>query len=224
MFWDSTFLLLIPVFVFALYAQNKVRSTYAKYLRVPSQRGLTGAQAARLLLDAAGLQAIDIEPIAGTLSDHYDPRKRILRLSEANYSGRSVAALGVACHEAGHALQHARNYAPLAMRQAIWPVAGFGSWAAWPLFFLGFLFNRPPLMDLGILVFLIAAFFSLVTLPVEFDASRRAIKLLATRGIVTREELGGARAVLNAAALTYVAGALMAVVQLVRMLILRNRR
>ena len=130
----------------------------------------------------------------------------------------------MACHEAGHAIQHAQAYAPLQMRQAIWPVAGFGSWAAWPLFFLGFLFNTPALMDIGILVFLVAAFFTIITLPVEFDASNRAIRLLAQHGIVTRDEQGGARAVLNAAALTYVAAALMSVVQLVRMLILRDRR
>jgi Zn-dependent membrane protease YugP len=224
MFWDSTFLLLIPVLIFAMYAQNKVRSTYAKYLRVPAERGLTGAQAARQLLDAAGLSSVPIEVTGGTLSDHYDPRKRILRLSEGNHGGRSVAALGVACHEAGHAIQHAHAYGPLAVRQLIWPVAGFGSWAAWPLFFLGFLLHHPLLMDIGILVFLVASFFAIVTLPVEFDASNRAIKLLARHGIVTQGELGGAKAVLNAAALTYVAGALMAVVQLARMLILRGRR
>jgi Zn-dependent membrane protease YugP len=223
-FWDSTFLLLIPVLLFALYAQNKVRSTYARYLRVPSRRGVTGAQAARLVLDAGGLRGVDIERVGGTLSDHYDPRRRVLRLCEENYHGHSVAALGVACHEAGHALQHAANYLPLTLRQAIWPVAGFGSWAAWPLFFAGFLFNHPLLMDIGILVFLVAAFFAIVTLPVEFDASRRALQLLTRHGIVTREELGGARAVLRAAALTYVAAALMAVVQLVRMLVLRDRR
>jgi Zn-dependent membrane protease YugP len=224
LFWDSTLVLLIPVVIFALFAQNRVRSTYAKYSRVPAQRGLTGAQAARALLDAAGLSNVPIETTPGTLSDHYDPRQRTLRLSDENYQSRSVAALGVACHEAGHAIQHARSYTPLAIRQTIWPVAGFGSWAAWPLFFIGFLFNHPALMDIGILVFLVAAFFAIITLPVEFDASNRAIKLLASHGIVTQSELGGAKKVLNAAALTYVAGALMAVVQLIRMLILRDRR
>ncbi len=224
MFWDSTFLLLIPVLVFALWAQNRVRSTYQKYLQVQGQRGLTGAQAARQLLDAAGLGAVAIETTEGTLSDHYDPRRRLLRLSHDNYHGRSLAALGVACHEAGHAIQHGQGYGPLAVRQAIWPVAGFGSWAAWPLFFLGFLFNHPVLMDIGILVFVVAAFFAIVTLPVEFDASSRAIKLLSRHGIVTPQEQGLAKKVLDAAALTYVAAALMAVVQLVRMLILRGRR
>ncbi len=224
MLLDHTMILLIPVVIFALYAQWKVKSTYHRYLQVPAGRGLTGAEASRRLLDAAGLQSVGIELTPGTLSDHYDPRKRALFLSHDNFHGRSVAALGVACHEAGHAIQHAQAYAPLQMRQAIWPVAGFGSWAAWPLFFLGFLFNTPALMDIGILVFLVAAFFTIITLPVEFDASSRAIRLLAQHGIVTRDEQGGARAVLNAAALTYVAAALMSVVQLVRMLILRDRR
>ena len=224
MFWDSTFLLLIPVVIFALYAQNKVKSTYRKYLRVPSRRGMTGAQASRQLLDAAGLQSVAIEEVQGSLTDHYDPRKRVLRLSHDNYQGDRVAALGVACHEAGHAIQHSHDYAPLAIRQAIWPVAGFGSWAAWPLFFIGFLFHHPILMDIGILVFLVAAFFAIVTLPVEFDASNRAIKLLVQHGIVTQEERGQVKQVLNAAAMTYVASALMAVVQLIRMLILRDRR
>lgn len=224
MFWDPTFILLIPVVIFAFYAQMKVKSTYAKYLRVPAQRGLTGAEAARRLLDAAGLSAVGIQTTPGQLSDHYDPRKRALFLSEDNYSGRSVAALGVACHEAGHAIQHAQAFGPLAVRQAIWPVASFGSNLAWPLFFIGLLFSIPMLMNVGILVFLVAAFFAIVTLPVEFDASSRAIKLLAQHGIVTREEQGHARAVLNAAALTYVAAALMAIMTLVRMLILRNSR
>jgi len=223
MYLDSTIVLLIPVVIFALFAQNKVGSTYRKYARVPSRRGLSGAQAARQLLDYAGLQSVAIEPTEGTLTDHYDPRKRVLRLSRDNYSGDSVAALGVACHEAGHAIQHAHNYGPLAMRQLIWPVASFGSWAAWPLFFIGFLFQTPMMMDIGILVYLIAAFFTIITLPVEFDASNRAIKLLTQHGIVTQEERGQAKAVLNAAALTYVAAALMAVVQLLRMFLLRGR-
>lgn len=224
MFFDPTYLMLIPVIIFALYAQMKVKSTYAKYLRVPAARGLTGAEAARQLLNAGGLNSVAIEMTGGQLTDHYDPRSRKLVLSQENFHGRSVAALGVACHEAGHALQHAQAYAPLQMRQAIWPVAGFGSWLAWPLFFIGLIMSQPALMDLGILVFLVAAFFTIITLPVEFDASSRAVKLLSQHGIVTREELGGARAVLNAAALTYVAAALMSVVQLVRMLVLRGSR
>ncbi|MBU0742129.1 zinc metallopeptidase [bacterium] len=224
MFWDSTFLLLIPAFVFALYAQNKVKSTYRKYLDVRSARGLTGAQAARRLLDAAGLPQVEIEVVDGELTDHYDPRVRKLCLSRANHAGDSVAALGVACHEAGHALQHARGYVPLQLRQSIFPVANFGSNLAMPLFFVGFLFHFPVLMDIGILVYLVAAFFTLLTLPVEFDASKRAVVLLNRHGIVTPEESGHVKAVLNAAALTYVAAALMAVLQLVRLIMLRGRR
>jgi Zn-dependent membrane protease YugP len=193
-------------------------------LQVRAGRGVSGAQAARRLLDAAGLQSVDIHQTEGVLTDHYDPRKRALFLSQQNYSGNSVAALGVACHEAGHALQHARQYWPLQVRQAIWPVAGYGGNLAFPLFFIGFLFQQPMLMDIGIAVFAVAAVFALVTLPVEFDASNRAIRLLSRHGIVTSQEQGQVKQVLNAAALTYVAGALMAVMQLVRMLILRGRR
>jgi len=223
-FWDWTFLLLVPVFIFAMVAQNRVKSTYARYSRVPAACGLTGAEAARRLLDAAGLSSVAIEPVPGTLTDHYDPRSRVLRLSEANWSGRSVAALGVSCHEAGHALQHAASYAPLGWRQAIWPVAGLGTNLAFPLFFLGFLFRIPALMNIGILAYLAAAVFTLVTLPVEFDASHRAVVLLGRHGIVTPEERRDVKKVLDAAALTYVAAALMAVAQLLRLLVLRDRR
>ena len=224
MFLESTMLLLIPVVVFTMYAQHKVKSTYRKYVKVPSSRGMSGAEAARQLLDAAGLSQVGIEVIDGELNDHYDPRARKLRLSRLNHEGSSVAALGVACHEAGHALQHAKGYAPLQLRQTIFPVARFGSNLAMPLFLMGFLFNFPPLMDIGIAVYLVAAFFSVLTLPVEFDASKRAVKLLKRHGIVSQQESGHVKAVLNAAALTYVAAALMAVLQLVRLIMLRGRR
>lgn len=224
MFWDSTILLLIPVMIFAMWAQNRVKSTYRRYLEVPGRRGLTGAEAARGLLDAAGLSNVGIEGVAGELSDHYDPRARMLRLSADNLNGRSVAALGVACHEAGHALQHAEGYGPLNLRQAIWPVTSFGTNLAFPLFLAGFLLQQPMLMDVGIVLYALAAFFTLLTLPVEFDASKRAVVLLTRHGIVDRDEEAGVRKVLNAAALTYVAAALMAVMQLVRLLVLRGRR
>jgi len=224
MFWDQTMLWLIPVMLFAMWAQSRVKSTYRKYLDVPGSQGLSGREAARRLLDAAGLSAVQIESVAGELTDHYDPRVKVLRLSASNFDGRSVAALGVACHEAGHAIQHGAGYAPLQMRQAIWPVTSFGSNLAMPLFLIGFLFQFPLLMDLGIVFYAVAAVFALVTLPVEFDASRRAVELLTRHGIVTREERGHVSTVLNAAALTYVAGALMAVVQLVRLIVLRGRR
>ncbi len=224
MFWDSTFLFLIPAFVFALYAQNKVKSTYRKYLDVRSARGMTGAEAAGQLLNAAGVGNVTIETVPGELTDHYDPRARVLRLSEANHGGTSVSALGVACHEAGHALQHAAGYGPLELRQRIFPVANIGSKLAMPLFFSGFLFSYPVMMDIGIVVYMVAAFFTVLTLPVEFDASNRAVTLLNRHGIVTPEESGHVKAVLNAAALTYVAAALMAVLQLVRLIVLRGRR
>ena len=224
MFWDKTIILVIPVMIFAMWAQHKVRNTYEKYLQVRAGRGLTGQQAARRLLDAAGLTDVPINQTEGVLTDHYDPRRRALFLSRENYNGQSVSALGVACHEAGHALQHARNYMPLTIRQAIWPVAGYGSNLAFPLFLAGFFFSIPMLMDIGIAVFAVAAFFALVTLPVEFDASNRAIRLLTHHGIVTQQEQGLVKKVLGAAALTYVAGALMAVVQLVRLIVLRGSR
>jgi len=224
MFFDVGLILLIPVIIFAFYAQNRVKSTYRKFLQVRSGRGLSGFQAARQVLDAADLQDVDIRVTPGVLTDHYDPRKRTLFLSENNFHGQSVAALGVACHEAGHALQHARGYAPLQVRQAIWPVASFGGNAAFPLFFIGLLFSIPVLMDVGIVIFAVAAFFALVTLPVEFNASGRALNLLSHHGIVTDGEKGQVKQVLDAAALTYVAGALMAVAQLVRLILLRGAR
>jgi uncharacterized protein len=225
MFLDIGLIALIPVMIFAFWAQHRVKSTYQKYLNVQSQRGVTGLRAARQVLDAAGLSNVTIGMTPGVLTDHYDPRKRALLLSEANYHGSSVAALGVACHEAGHALQHANGYAPLAIRQAIWPVTAFGSNLAMPLFFIGLIFSFPQLMDVGIVLFAVAAFFALVTLPVEFDASARAIKSLTMHGIVSPgKEEGQVRTVLNAAALTYVAAALMAVAQLVRLIALRNSR
>jgi uncharacterized protein len=223
-FWDPTFLLLIPVLLFAGWAQKKVSSTFNEYSKVRSANGYSGAQAARLILDANGLGDVAIEQTRGSLSDHYDPRSRTLRLSDSVYGSASLAALGVAAHEAGHALQHARGYFPLEIRSFIFPVAQFGSYAAWPLFFLGFLFALPALMDVGILVFTVAALFQFATLPVELNASNRAIAALTTNGIVSEHEVTSARKVLHAAALTYVAAVLMAVVQLVRLLILRGSR
>ena len=223
-FWDPTFLLLIPVLIFAGWAQSKVKSTFNTYDDVRSMNGYTGESAARTVLDANGLDDVVIERVQGSLTDHYDPRSRTLRLSEDVYSSRSLSALGVACHEAGHALQHARGYFPLEIRSFIFPVARFGSFAAWPLFFLGFLFAAPALMDLGIIVFTFAALFQFATLPVELNASNRAIAALRTNGIISEQEIDGSRKVLNAAALTYVAAVLMAVMQLVRLLILRGAR
>lgn len=223
-FWDPTYLIVIPGILLALYAQYRVQSAYGRYSQVPIHNGLTGARVAEEILRRNGLSRVQVERIDGILSDHYDPRTRVLRLSSGVYDGASVASVGVAAHETGHAIQHAQAYAPLAVRSAIVPVTQFGSWLAWPLFFIGFLFQSGTLMQLGILIFSAAVAFTLVTLPVEFDASGRAMRVLRAEGLVTADELAGVRAVLNAAALTYVAAAAVAILQLVRMLLLSNLR
>jgi Zn-dependent membrane protease YugP len=226
-FWDYTFFLLIPPLLLAFYAQARVRGTYAKYSQVGASSRLTGAQMAKEILNLGGANQVGIEETSGRLSDHYDPRKRVLRLSPGVYESRSIAALGIAAHEAGHALQHQSGYAPLHLRNAIYPVASFGSSLAFPLFFIGFLMSsKGPsiLMDIGILLFSGAVLFSLLTLPVEFNASRRAMVLLEERGYLKGRELDGARRVLSAAALTYVASTAMAAMQLLRMFLLRQSR
>ncbi|HEX4835201.1 MAG TPA: zinc metallopeptidase [bacterium] len=223
-FWDPTFLIVIPGALLALYAQLRVRSAYGRYSQVPIHNGMTGAQVAEEILRRNGLARVQVERIDGVLSDHYDPRTRVLRLSSGVYDGASVASVGVAAHETGHAIQHARAYAPLAVRSAIVPVSQFGSWLAWPLFLIGFLFRSPMLMQVGILIFSAAVAFTLVTLPVEFDASGRAMRVLRAEGLVTADELAGVRAVLSAAALTYVAAAATAILELVRLLLLSNLR
>jgi uncharacterized protein len=226
-FLDPTFFLLIPAFILALYAQSKVRSTFNRYSRLRSSRGMTGEEVARSLLNMRGLGDVPVEKSKGMLSDHYDPRKRVLRLSEGVFDSDSVAALGVAAHETGHALQHADAYGPLALRSNLVPVANIGSWVAFPLFFIGFFIGSHTgsvMMDIGIVFFSGAVVLTMVTLPVEFNASSRALVLLREGGYLTEQELPHARAVLNAAAWTYVAAATMAVSQLVRLLILRNAR
>ncbi len=226
-FWDYTFFLLIPPLLLALYAQAKVRGTYAKYSRVGASSRITGAQMAKEILNLGGANHVAVEETPGRLSDHYDPRKRKLRLSPGVYESQSIAALGIAAHEAGHALQHHTGYAPLHLRNAIYPVASFGSTLAFPLFFIGFLMSsKGPsiLMDIGILLFSGAVLFSLLTLPVEFNASKRAMALLGERGYLRGRELDGARRVLSAAALTYVASTAMAAMQLLRMFLLRSSR
>lgn len=221
-FTDITFVLLIPALIFAMYAQSKVHSTFRKFLQVPARSGLTGAQVARSILDRAGLHQVGVETTQGRLGDHYDPRSRVVRLSPDVHNGRSVASLGVAAHEAGHALQHAQEYVPLNMRSMLFPVANIGSTMAFPLFFIGLLFATPLFMDLGILLFSAALAFQLITLPVEFDASKRAMRLLTTGGYLASDEAPKTRAVLNAAALTYVAATAVAATHLIRLLILRN--
>jgi len=224
-FWDPTFIMIIPALILAFYAQTKVRSTYAKFSQVRNHRGLTGAQVARHLLDSAGLSDVEVEKVPGELTDHYDPRKKILRLSEGVYGSQSVAAVGIAAHETGHAMQDGKGYMPLKIRATFVPVASLGSTLAFPLFFVGFIFSSfRVLMDVGIIFFAGAVLFHLVTLPVEFNASNRAIKTLADGGYLVGEETRSARAVLNAAAWTYVAAATMAIMQLLRLLILRGSR
>jgi Zn-dependent membrane protease YugP len=220
-YFDTYFLILIlPALAFSLYAQYRVWSTYSKYAKERSASGLTAAQAARRLLDRAGLPNVRIEAVPGQLTDHYDPRTKTLRLSDPE--SRSVAAIGVAAHEAGHAIQDAHGYVPLVVRSAVVPVASFGTNLALILFLIGlFIPALKPLMWLGLLAFAGFVFFTLVTLPVEFDASRRAVQILQESGtIVERSELGAVQKVLNAAALTYVAAAAMAVLQLIRLLLI----
>ncbi|MGB9886246.1 MAG: zinc metallopeptidase [Moorellales bacterium] len=220
--YDPTLILLLPAIIVALYAQAKVQSTFQRYLRVPAASGLTGAAVARQLLERSGIRNVRIEVIPRTLGDHYDPRAKVLRLSPEVYQGSSLAAIGVAAHEAGHAIQHHTRYLPLYLRSAFVPVAQLGSNLAFPLLFLGVILGWPELARVGVYAFVAVVLFQLVTLPVEFNASNRAINLLATGGYVHRQEIRGAREVLSAAALTYVAAALMAVLNLVRLLLISS--
>lgn len=219
-----TFLLLVPALLLTVYAQIRVSSTFNKYSKVRSGRGLTGAEGARLLLDSNGLQSVTIEMVEGKLSDHYDPRSRTLRLSRDVAESASLASLGVAAHESGHAVQHAEGYGPMKLRSLLVPAANIGSNLGYILFLAGLIFFRSPLLvNLGILFFSAAVLFTVVTLPVELDASRRALAALSEKGILVSNEIDGARAVLRAAALTYVAAALMAILNLVRMILISRR-
>lgn len=226
-YYDPTYILLLPAIILAIYAQTKVQSTFQRFLRVRASSGMTGAQVARALLDKNNLSDVTVEIVPGHLTDHYEPRTKKLRLSPEVYHGTSLAALGVAAHETGHAAQHAQEYIPLNLRNAIFPVANIGSNLAFPLFFIGLLFGRGGtfLMDVGILLFTFAVLFQVVTLPVEFNASKRALAMLESEGYLLRgQEVAGARKVLNAAALTYLAATAMAVLQLFRLLLLRGYR
>ncbi|GAB4339720.1 MAG: zinc metallopeptidase [Calditrichia bacterium] len=221
-FWDPTMILLIPAIILAVYAQFKVKSTYQKFLQVSNARGLTGYQAARELLRLNGIDDVEIEEVEGMLSDHYDPRVKKVRLSSPNYRGASLASVAVAAHEIGHVIQHHKGYFPLQLRHMILPVTQFGSWMAFPLFFIGLLLQTPFLMDLGILFYAGVVLFHVVTLPVEFNASRRALLQLQSNGFLVTQEVSGAQKVLNAAALTYVAATAMALMQLIRLLLIRG--
>ena len=222
-YFDSTMIVLIPAIILAMYAQSKVKSTYENYVRIASQKGYTGAEAARAILDRNGLTDVRIEHIRGTLSDHYDPRTRVLRLSDMVYRGNSISSSAIAAHEVGHAIQHARDYAPLRFRNAIVPVVNFASNLSWLFILAGLFLSFTGLIDIGIILFTGSVVFQIVTLPVEFNASSRALDELESVGVLTREEIPHSKKVLDAAALTYVAATATAVAQLVRLLLLRER-
>ena len=226
-YFDPTYILVIIGAVICLLASARVKTTFNKYNRVRSMSGMTGAQAAEKILHAAGIYDVTVQHISGDLTDHYDPRNKVLSLSDSTYGSSSVAAVGVAAHECGHAIQHQKSYAPLNIRSAIVPVANFGSAVAWPLILVGLFFTSSTgsfLINLGILCFSFAVLFQLMTLPVEFNASNRAVRILGETGILGEEELRGTRKVLGAAALTYVAGAASAILQLLRLIILFGGR
>lgn len=217
--------LLLPAIALTLYAQYQVKTVYVKYSKVLAKSGLSGKEVAEELLRQNNLVNIKIEPIEGSLSDHYDPRQKKLGLSKEVYYGKSLAAQGIVAHEIGHALQDAEKYFPLALRSNLVPVTNIGSRMAIPLFLIGFLFTIPGLMDIGIIAFSLAVLFQVVTLPVEFNASNKAVGLLVKANIISdTEEISAVKKVLNAAALTYLAAAAVAVMQLLRLIVLRNRR
>lgn len=215
---------LLPAFALALYAQFKVKSTFSKYLKVPTQKGLTGYDTARRILDHNDLSNVQIEITPGSLSDHYDPMKRVVRLSDQVARGSSIASVSVAAHETGHAIQHAKNYMPLSIRSLLAPVASFSMRFVWVLVFAGIFLGMYGLIDIGIILYTVAILFQIVTLPVEFNASSRALVQLEDLGIVDSVERDKSKRVLNAAALTYVAAAAVSLAQLLRLIILRNNR
>lgn len=221
-FWDPTMMLLVPAIILAIWAQFRVSSVFAKYAKISSASGISGAKAAKYLLERNGITNVSVESVDGKLSDHYDPRSKTVRLSSENYRNSSLSAIAVAAHEVGHAIQDHTGYFPLQIRHSILPATNIGSWAAFPLFFIGFFFNTPFLMDIGIVLFAGVVIFHLVTLPVEFNASHRALAQLTTNGMLVEQEANGAKKVLNAAAMTYIAATAMALLQLIRLILIRN--
>ena len=225
--WDPTYILVIIGALLCMLASARVKGTFHKYSQIRSMGNLTGAQAAERVLRSAGIYDVTIRQVPGSLTDHYDPRNKTLNLSDSVYGSASVAAVGVAAHECGHAIHHQKNYAPLTIRSAIVPVANFGSTLAWPLILFGLIFSSGAgswMVTLGIICFSFAVIFQLVTLPVEFDASARAVRILGDTGILGGEELVKTRKVLGAAALTYVASAAAGILQLLRLVILFGGR
>ena len=215
-------ILVVPALIISGIAQWKVKSTYSKMLHFQNQKGLTGADAAMRVLSYYGINNVRIEPSHGKLSDHYDPRSNVIRLSLEVLSGRSIAAVGIACHEAGHAAQHAQNYVPIKVRNVILPVANIGSSLGFTIAIIGYFLGYGPLIDIGIILFASVAVFQLVTLPIEFNASRRAMNVINETGMLSEIEAGKAKQVLSAAAMTYVAALLVSIMSLLR-LILRTR-
>ncbi len=216
--------LIILAAIISMIASARVKSAYAKYSRVLSVRGITAEEAARVILNGAGINDVPINAIKGTLTDNYNPKEHTLNLSQSVYGSTSVAAIGVAAHECGHAIQDREEYTPIKIRSAIVPLVNFGSHLSWPIILFGFLFSVPILVSIGIYLFVFVVAFQLITLPVEFNASRRAIGILETSGILGADELQGARKVLSAAAMTYVAAAAASVLQLLRLILLSRRR
>ena len=223
-YFDWTLLIVLPAFFFSLWAQFKVNSTFEKYSKQRTRRGITGADAARRVLNENGLYDVRIEHIAGNLTDHYDPRAKVIRLSDSVYNSDSAAAVGVACHEAGHAVQHAKGYFPIKIRSAVVPATRFGSMLSIPLFMIGLIFASDALMLGGILLYTVVAFFQLVTLPVEFNASKRAMTAIKNAGFLSPDEYSSSRKVLSAAAMTYVAALATSLLTLLRLLVLANGR
>ena len=226
-YWDPTYILVVIGAVICMIASARVKGTFNKYSQLRSMSGMNGAQVAQRVLQAAGIYDVQVRHVSGSLTDHYDPRTKTVNLSDPVYNATSVAALGVAAHECGHAIQHAKSYAPLSIRSALVPIANFGSMLAWPVILIGLFFNTRSsglIIDIGILLFSAAVLFQLVTLPVEFDASRRALVMLRTQGILADDELRYTRRVLKSAALTYVASAAAALLQLLRIILITNGR
>lgn len=226
-YWDPTYILVVIGAVICMIASARVKGTFNKYSQLRSMSGMNGAQVAQRVLQAAGIYDVQVRHVSGSLTDHYDPRTKTVNLSDPVYNATSVAALGVAAHECGHAIQHAKSYAPLSIRSALVPIANFGSMLAWPVILIGLFFNTRSsglIIDIGILLFSAAVLFQLVTLPVEFDASRRALVMLRTQGILADDELKYTRRVLKSAALTYVASAAVAILQLLRIILITNGR
>lgn len=223
-FYDPTWWLIIVGMILCLAASGNVSATYRKYSKIENARGMTASEVAERILKGAGISDVRIERIEGELTDHYDPKNKVVRLSEGVYYSTSVAAIGVAAHECGHVLQHYNRYLPIRVRNAIVPVVNFGSNLSWPLILLGVLFGLTKLVDIGIILFTLVLLFQIVTLPVEFNASKRAISVIRDTGILYGEEITGAKKVLNAAALTYVAGVIATALQVLRLFLLFGRR